>query len=42
MNDLLVMFAPFIEKEDTLMANSIPGSQRYSATVGFLAAGQVL
>jgi hypothetical protein len=36
-HDLLQMVAPFIEREDTVMKNSIPASQRH-----FLAAGKHL
>jgi hypothetical protein len=38
-NDLLQMVAPFIEREDTAMRNSIPVSQRLSATLHFLTTG---
>jgi hypothetical protein len=34
------MVASFIETEDTGMRNSIPASQRISATLRFLATGQ--
>jgi hypothetical protein len=39
-NDLLQMAAPLVERDDTVMRNSIPASQRISATLRFLAAGQ--
>jgi hypothetical protein len=37
---LLQKFVPFIEREYTVMRNSIPASQRLSATLRFVAAGQ--
>jgi hypothetical protein len=41
-NDLLQMVAPFIKRDDTVIRNSIPPSQRLSATLRFLATGQAL
>jgi hypothetical protein len=38
--DLLQMVAAFTEREDTVMRNSIPASQRLPATLRFVAAGQ--
>jgi hypothetical protein len=34
------MVAPFREREDNVMRNSIPTSQRLSSTLRFLATGQ--
>jgi hypothetical protein len=39
-NGLLQMVARFIEREGRVMRNSIPASQRLSATLRFLATGQ--
>jgi hypothetical protein len=38
--DLLQMVTPFFEKQDTVMRNAIPASQRRSATLRFLVTGQ--
>jgi len=39
-NDLLQITSTFIEKEETVLRNSTPNSQRLSAMLCFLATGQ--
>jgi hypothetical protein len=40
MGVLLQMVASFIEREDTVMRNFVPGSQRFCVTLPFVATGQ--